>query len=112
MTLCEIGSGSGILSAHINNWLVKIGNPPFFHFATDISLDACLLSQKYYAQYGLEIEQFCTSLTKGIGLHPDIIICNPPYVPTDPEERNSELKYLQKKLEKVTKHRNGEIKEE
>ena len=58
---------------------------PLIQYATDISLDACLLSQKYYQHYGLNVSQLCTSLTKGLRVLPEIIICNPPYVPTDPE---------------------------
>lgn len=97
--ICEIGSGSGILSAHVSKWLKEAGKS-FIQFATDLSLDACLLSQKYYEHYGLDVEQVCTSLLKGLRLKPDIIICNPPYVPTDPEEKESELKYLAEKLSK------------
>lgn len=53
--ICEIGSGSGIISSHLGKWLQLAHKSPLIHYATDISMDACLLSQRYYDQYDLQV---------------------------------------------------------
>jgi len=51
--LAELGSGSGILSAHVNYWLKKINKSPLIHISIDINPDASNLSTKYYNHYNL-----------------------------------------------------------
>lgn len=86
--ICEVGSGSGILSANLHHWLKQAGKQPLIHLSIDINMDASLLSQKYYQHYDLDIQQINGSLfnsfifSKGTGqARPDVIIFNPPYVP-------------------------------
>ena len=90
--ICELGSGSGILSANLHNWLKLKHKTPEIHVSIDISIDASLLSQKYYQHYGLNIEQINASLFNNFNFSiasghskPDIIIFNPPYVPVEQE---------------------------
>jgi methylase of polypeptide subunit release factors len=88
MFLCEVGSGSGILSANLHYWLKQAAKQPLIHLSIDINMDASILSQKYYEQYGLDIVQVNGSLLnsfifpRGIGrARPEVIVFNPPYVP-------------------------------
>lgn len=60
--LCEVGSGSGILSANLHHWLVTENKPPLLHLSIDINMDASQLSQKFYAHYSLQVEQINCSL--------------------------------------------------
>lgn len=59
--LCEIGSGSGIISANLHNWLKEAGKPPLLHVSIDLSMDASLLSKRYFDKYYLNIQQITTS---------------------------------------------------
>lgn len=93
LVLCEVGSGSGILSANLHKWLQNAGKSPLVHLSIDINMDASLLSQKYYQHYGLNIEQVNGSLfnsflfsRKTAHIKPDVIVFNPPYVPVEQEE--------------------------
>lgn len=54
----------------------------------DINYDACLLSQKFSQEFNLnEINIINMNILKGIHTRFlnsfDVIICNPPYVPTE-----------------------------
>lgn len=90
--LCELGSGSGILSANLHNWLKQLQKEPLIHLSIDINMDASLLSKKYYDHYGLNIQQINASLLNNFRFagpphhpKPDVIIFNPPYVPVEQE---------------------------
>jgi methylase of polypeptide subunit release factors len=90
--LCEVGSGSGVISANVNNWLTKLDRPPLLHISIDINMDASVLSSKYYSFYNLNIQQINTSLFNNfafehsaLSIKPDVIIFNPPYVPVEQE---------------------------
>lgn len=62
--IAELGSGSGIISAHVSNWLKYMDQSPLLHISIDLNLDASLLSHKYYSHYNLPIHQITTSLFK------------------------------------------------
>lgn len=87
--LCEVGSGSGILSANLHHWLLQVGKGPLLHLSIDINMDASLLSQQYYDHYHLDIVQVNASLFHsfrfGGSVKPDVIVFNPPYVPVEQE---------------------------
>ena len=85
-TVLEIGSGSGILLAHFCHWLSQLNLQPPLAFSTDINFEACLVSTKYYQRYSLNIHSVCTSMMDHLRLEPDVIIFNPPYIPSDQEE--------------------------
>ena len=89
LVVCEVGSGSGIISANVHNWLRKSGKDPVLHVSIDVNMDASLLSQKYYNAYDLKIEQINASLFNSlnfgrlVSIRPDVILFNPPYVPVE-----------------------------
>ena len=60
--VCELGSGSGIISANINKWLTEKDKKPLIHISIDINMDASFLSQKVYMKYNLNIVQINASL--------------------------------------------------
>lgn len=64
--IVEIGSGSGILSAHFNQWLTDAGKRPDIHLATDINPDACIMSQRYFDHYDLRIEAIHSNILNNI----------------------------------------------
>jgi methylase of polypeptide subunit release factors len=107
LLLCEVGSGSGIISANLHNWLLREGKPPLLHLSIDINMDASLLSQKYYSHYQLNVVQVNSSLFNSFcfgqkgRLKPNLIVFNPPYVPVEQEELDNEQKYLREKLKYV-----------
>jgi release factor glutamine methyltransferase len=69
----EVGTGSGIVSLFVND-ITKIT-------ATDINPHACRNARLN----GLEVVR--TDLFSGIKGHFDLVIFNPPYLPTEDEER-------------------------
>ena len=90
--ICEVGSGSGIISANLNKWLKKLDKKPLLHISIDINMDASQFSQKYYSKYNLDISQINASLFHNFSfslpenkLKPNIVIFNPPYVPVEQE---------------------------
>ena len=87
--VCEVGSGSGCISAFLISLLKTNLNNSFLHIATDINFKACLATQKTIASNCNKSlncndtsEILCTSFTSGIRMKFDLIIFNPPYVPT------------------------------
>lgn len=85
----EIGCGSGYLITHFLYWLKERGaRLPCQAIATDINIDACFLTKKFAAANGIYIDVINANITNGLSQHAlkdkvDIIICNPPYVPTE-----------------------------
>jgi len=69
----EVGTGSGLISAELQK--------NAHVFATDINPHACLSAK------GMGIEVIRTDLMAGICGSFDLIIFNPPYLPTPPDER-------------------------
>ena len=91
--MCEIGSGSGIISANLNHWLCQANKKPLVHISIDLNMDASTLSKRYYDKYNLNIQQINTSILNNFvfteanqSFKPEIIIFNPPYVPVEQEE--------------------------
>lgn len=93
----EIGCGSGCASSFLKSGILK--NKPIVHFMSDISNSACRASkitalnnrELYKDDNGLFITvqtSFLDGIRLGNGV--DILIFNPPYVPTEFEEIPSE----------------------
>lgn len=59
--ICEVGSGSGIISANLHNWLRLENKQPLAHFSIDLNMDASTLSKKCYDHFGVNIQQINTS---------------------------------------------------
>ncbi|WVO13503.1 hypothetical protein L204_101124 [Cryptococcus depauperatus] len=86
----EIGSGSGIVSAFLTNLL---GNGNSYNISTDINLYACSTTSRTGTANQLILDPvacdlvlpFLPRLAKKI----DVLIFNPPYVPTDSHELQS-----------------------
>ncbi len=77
----EIGCGIGILSVHVAELL-----PECLCVATDINADACLVTQRYAQAFQLpNLEIILTDIAQGLRGHFELVIINPPYVPTQPE---------------------------
>ncbi|KAF6776063.1 S-adenosyl-L-methionine-dependent methyltransferase [Paragonimus kellicotti] len=91
----EVGTGSGIVSA----FLRSLGLNPTFHICTDVSFAACLaathvlkcnLPSPLVATFDCVRCSLATPLLDRLSSSVDIILFNPPYVPTSPEEHHSE----------------------
>ncbi|ODV89967.1 hypothetical protein CANCADRAFT_18458, partial [Tortispora caseinolytica NRRL Y-17796] len=78
--ILEVGSGSGLISTFLKKNIL----PASFVLATDISMDACKITQRIASQNSIQIDSINTSMAHGIrsGLV-DLLLCNPPYVPTE-----------------------------
>lgn len=78
----------------------------------DLNMDASIFSNKFYEKYNFNIQQINTSIFNNLvfnekkrDLKPNILIFNPPYVPVEQEEIDSEHKYLVHKLKHVREHK-------
>ncbi|CAH8853565.1 unnamed protein product [Trichobilharzia szidati] len=86
----EIGSGSGVISAFMCSHILK----PLFHICTDISFAACRASQRVLdhnvpsssVAYNAINCSLATPLLPRLHQKVDLILFNPPYVPTSSEE--------------------------
>ena len=74
----ELGTGSGYIARHLAGKVALM-------VATDVNFHACLAA----TSYGVEIAR--TDLTAGIRGQFDLVLFNPPYLPTTPEERLDDL---------------------
>lgn len=82
----EIGCGSGFLINNLINQIQKL-NPSVQGLAVDINFDACYFTQKVALKYNLPITVIKSTFLEGVkNENLDVVICNPPYVITDPEE--------------------------
>lgn len=78
----EIGSGSGaVLSA-----LASSLGENAFYFATDVNVQACDLTRRTGFANQAVIEAICADLSPLRDSVVDLVIFNPPYVPTSSEE--------------------------
>ncbi|CAL8074039.1 unnamed protein product [Calicophoron daubneyi] len=90
----EVGSGSGILSS----FLYLLSSAPCFHICTDISSAACkatakviranMTSDKILATDSVRCS-LASPLMDRLSSLVDVVLFNPPYVPTSPEEHAS-----------------------
>ncbi|CAH8584728.1 unnamed protein product [Heterobilharzia americana] len=89
----EVGSGSGVISAFLCSCISK----PLFHICTDISPAACRASLRVLnlnvpnssVAYDVINCSLATSLLPRLHGKVDLIMFNPPYVPTSFEEHQS-----------------------
>lgn len=87
--LLEIGPGTGIISAFLSKLLNK--SNPVATIAIDINWDACVITKKTYQQNSIpftdvirsNLLQCCVDRLQNAV---DMIVFNPPYVPTSSEE--------------------------
>ncbi|KAK8812013.1 hypothetical protein WA538_003966 [Blastocystis sp. DL] len=87
--LLEIGPGSGIISTFLSR-LIRTSNS-VATIAIDINMDACLVTRRTYQQNGTPYTDVVRSnLLSGMASRlqnkVDMIVFNPPYVPTESEE--------------------------
>ncbi|KAG4306182.1 hypothetical protein PORY_000170 [Pneumocystis oryctolagi] len=89
----EGNSGSGCVSVFLQTAI--FGPSKSFHLCTDISLQACKATLKTYVVNSdpllpSYLDVIHTNLTQGLYLinNVDLLVFNPPYVPTEPEEMN------------------------
>ncbi|KAI9632133.1 S-adenosyl-L-methionine-dependent methyltransferase, partial [Dioszegia hungarica] len=80
----EIGSGSGVVST----FLAQLLSEPAVHIATDINRYACLATAKTGTINNVNLEVIQSNLVDSFRLDGkiDILMFNPPYVPTSSEE--------------------------
>jgi len=83
----EIGSGSGCVSSFVGSIL---GSSAALYLATDINPHACKCTQRTGARNKIPIQPILASLASPLSLRlrhaVDILIFNPPYVPTYSDE--------------------------
>eukprot|EP01132_Coremiostelium_polycephalum_P009041 gene9041-11074_t len=84
--ILEIGSGSGFVISYISTLLGSSGK---YYMATDLNPKAAIATMKTSDRNNIQIDVINTSFTQGIerfhGLI-DVLLFNPPYVPTPSEE--------------------------
>lgn len=84
--IAEIGCGSGFLINNLMRHLQKL-NRNSRGFAIDINFDACFFTKKVANHHDLPVEVIMSTFLEGVKAESlDAVICNPPYVITDPEE--------------------------
>jgi release factor glutamine methyltransferase len=97
----EIGSGSGVVSAHVLNLLSLHGNPRPLSLCIDISPIACNASLRTAtannrSRSNFPVDAICSdllgSLLPRIQGNVDLLVFNPPYVPTPDDEVISQSK--------------------
>ncbi|KAL3312996.1 HemK methyltransferase member 2 [Cichlidogyrus casuarinus] len=93
-TIFEFGPGSGIISLFLSQ---NMSAPAFFHLC-DINIQACLLSKENFeANSSKAVDCICCDLSSPLSdsfkKKVDLIIFNPPYVPTtlDEFERSDDI---------------------
>ena len=86
LNIAEIGCGSGFLINNLTNNIQKL-NSSVQATAVDINFDACHFTKKVVDYYRLPVNVIMSSFLEGLKNESlDVVICNPPYVITDPEE--------------------------
>ncbi|KAF4675306.1 HemK methyltransferase member 2 [Perkinsus chesapeaki] len=91
--ILEVGPGSGVLSTYLVRALQSVGISAV-SVALDVNIRACEATMKTARAVGVGpkidvmVGDFIQS-PRWLRYRPDIIICNPPYVPSPPEECNS-----------------------
>ena len=101
--VAEIGTGSGLVIGNFLKWLRARQLEPALAFGIDINIDACQITRLLAQEHALPLQVL--NLDAFGGLVPrlqgqfDVIICNPPYVPTDPGELEQFFGVLRRKNE-------------
>ncbi|XP_058088874.1 uncharacterized protein LOC131235630 [Magnolia sinica] len=88
--LClEVGCGSGYVITSLAIMLGQEGSGSHF-FATDINPHAVQVTHETLWAHGVHAEVICTDIASGLGKRlagmVDVVVVNPPYVPTPEEE--------------------------
>jgi len=90
----EIGPGSGIISAALANLTVNENSPQklSYVFSCDINISACVATNRtaYHNNVSGNLDVICCNLLESLKHrlfeNIDLVVCNPPYVPTSDEE--------------------------
>mmetsp|Transcript_15696 Transcript_15696/g.19140 ORF Transcript_15696/g.19140 Transcript_15696/m.19140 type:complete len:266 (-) Transcript_15696:102-899(-) len=96
-TVLEIGAGTGVNSIYLGNVLKRRQEKhPVKQYVTDINEDAIRITLQSAVENGLESDRIeahicdlATPLLETLNQQVDVIIFNPPYVPTDDDEVGS-----------------------
>jgi release factor glutamine methyltransferase len=84
----EVGSGSGCVTCYLAGLLQQPW--PTFFLTTDINEHATVATQRTAAANKVSVDTVRTDLVRNLKEHlqgkVDVLLFNPPYVPTDPEE--------------------------
>jgi release factor glutamine methyltransferase len=76
-TVLDIGTGTGCLAIAIAK-----ERPSSRVVATDLSIQALEVARENAHTHGVDADFVCTDLVSGLGLRADVIVSNPPYVPS------------------------------
>lgn len=86
----EVGSGSGAVLAGLGDVLRRSGGrgPPPLLLATDKNSEAAQCSDRVLRLHGTAAKGAVvrTAFASGLRVQADVVVCNPPYVPTPKEE--------------------------
>jgi len=93
----EIGCGSGFIINNLAKWFQDKKYNECCFMATDINYDAAYLTKRVSDFYSNGVDVLHTNILSGVTRIDktfDVIICNPPYVPTEKEELEKYKEYL------------------
>ena len=76
-TILDIGTGSGCLAVAIGK-----ERPAARVVATDMSVHALEIARENARTHGVDVRFVCADLASGLDLEADVIVSNPPYVPS------------------------------
>ncbi|KAK8833808.1 S-adenosylmethionine-dependent methyltransferase [Tritrichomonas musculus] len=83
--ILEVGSGSGYVTAYASRFLKSIGKNSI-HFTTDININCCFKTLELCSENNVSVNPVCDNFALSLRGPFDVIIFNPPYVETSPEE--------------------------
>ena len=84
-TILEVGSGSGYVTAYTSRLMGSLGKQTS-HFATDINVECCKKTNELCSHNNVSVHAVCDNFASSLKGPFDVIIFNPPYVETPPEE--------------------------
>ncbi|OHT07935.1 hypothetical protein TRFO_05052 [Tritrichomonas foetus] len=84
-TILEIGSGSGYVTAYASRFLKSIKKNSI-HFTTDININCCKKTIELCKNNNVDVNTICDCFANSLRGPFDVIIFNPPYVETPPDE--------------------------
>ena len=101
-------TGSGFVIGNFARQLKSLGYHDFCCVGTDINFAACSFSKELFAAYDLPADSLFIKSLSGIRSGSlDIVICNPPYVPTDQDEL-ARMKVAENEHNKAVKEKKTE----